>query len=117
MTTASRLRLVAPLGPAADEVTAWLDGVTYREGWTFDVETSGSQTSLVVRVATTDSRGRDPLVVTHRFTLPGRSVVGDRRSFVGWLRHVIGKVELHERDEWLLVDQRRLFDPHAIDLR
>lgn len=113
----SSTRPVTSLAAAADEVADWLEGVTYRAGWTFDVEPGPKQTTLVIRAATADSRGGAPLVVTHRFSLPVRAVVNDRASFIGWLRHVIGKVELHERDEWLLVDHRRLFDPHAIDLR
>ena len=112
-TTRPTLSLTA----GVDEVTDWLEGVTYRPGWTFDVEPGPKQTTLVVRAAAADSRGGTPLVVTHRFSLPGRAVVNDRASFIGWLRHVVGKVELHERDEWLLIDHRRIFDPHAIDLR
>ena len=117
MALGSKTRPVMSLAAGADEVDDWLAGVTYRPGWTFDVEPGPKQTTLVIRAATIDSRGDAPLVVTHRFSLPGRAVVNDRASFIGWLRHVIGKVELHERDEWLLVDHRRLFDPHAIDLR
>lgn len=117
MATASKLRQPAPLSAPAEQVQAWIDGVTYKPGWTISVEARPTHTLLVIRAATADSRGGEPLVVTHRFSLPARTVVGDRRSFVGWLRHVIGKVELHERDEWLLVDHRRMFDPHAIDLR
>lgn len=113
----STTRPVPTLAASVDEVAEWLEGVTYRAGWTFDVEPGARQTTLVIRAAAADSRGGTPLVVTHRFTLPLRAVVNDRASFIGWLRHVVGKVELHERDEWLLVDQRRLFDPHAIDLR
>lgn len=117
MAIGSNLRPLTLLSASAIDVEEWLEGVTYKPGWTLDVESGPKHTVLVVREATSDSRGGQPLVVTHRFQLPSRAVVGDRHSFVGWLRHVIGKVELHERDEWLLVDHRRLFDPHAIDLR
>jgi hypothetical protein len=118
MTMTSRLRPVTRPWASDDEVAQWLAGVSYKPGWTFDVEAGPKQTMLVVRAAMADSRGGDPLVVTHRLTLPGRSVVNDRRSFVGWLRHAIGKIEMHERDEWLLVDRARIFDPHAgIDIR
>ena len=116
MALGSQTRSLPPCA-TADEVSDWLDGVTYRAGWTFDVEPTPKHTALVIRAATIDSRGGGQLVVTHRFTLPARAVVNDRSSFIAWLRHVIGKVELHERDEWLLVDHRRLFDPHAIDIR
>lgn len=118
MAIGSNLRPLASLSASADEVNEWLDAITYKPGWTFDVEVGPKHTLLVVRAATADSRGGEALVVTHRFTLPGRSIVGDQRSFVGWIRHVLGKVELHERDEWLLVERGRIFDPHsAIDLR
>jgi hypothetical protein len=119
MTPGARMRSVAPtLSASVEEVTAWLDGVTYKDGWSFTPEFGTPHTVLVVRERAEDSRGGAALVVNHRFPLPLRSVVDDRRAFVGWLRHVVGKVELHERDEWLLVDKRRLFDPHgAIDLR
>jgi hypothetical protein len=60
-----------------------------------------------------DWPAEEPIVVSHRFPLPLRSVVGDRRELLNWLRHTLGRVELHERDEWLLVDGRRIFDPHA----
>jgi hypothetical protein len=106
------------LSASVEEVTAWLDGVTYKRGWTFTPEIGAPHTVLVVREHAEDSRGDAELVVTHRFPLPLRSVVGDRQAFIGWLRHVVGRVELHERDEWLLVDKRRIFDPHGtIDLR
>lgn len=98
---------------SVDEIADWLVGVTYKQGWSFAPELGATGTVLVVRASAEDSRGGEPLVVTHRFPLPAHSVVGDRRAFVGWLRHAIGRVELHERDEWLLVDRRRLFDPHA----
>jgi hypothetical protein len=113
----SKTRPALSLTAGGDDVEEWLEGVTYRSGWTFDVEPGPTHTTLVIRAATTDSRGGTPLVVTHRFSLPSRAIVHDRASFIGWMRHVIGKVELHERDEWLLVDHRRLYDPHAIDLR
>jgi hypothetical protein len=118
MPPGARMRGSSTLSATVEEVTAWLDGVTYKRSWTFTPELGAPHTVLVVREAAEDSRGGQPLVVTHRFELPARSVVGDRRAFVGWLRHVIGRVELHERDEWLLVDKRRMFDPHGtIDLR
>jgi hypothetical protein len=118
MASVGRLRPVVTTSASVDEVTTWLVGVTYKDGWSFAPEVGPTGTVLVVRVAAEDSRGGEALVVTHRFPLPARAVVGDRPAFVGWLRHAIGRVELHERDEWLLVDRRRLFDPHAvIDLR
>jgi hypothetical protein len=113
-----RVRSLGGATASVDEIVDWLVGVTYKDGWSFAPELGPVGAVLVVRAVEEDSRGGDPLVVTHRFPLPGRSVVGDREAFVGWLRHAIGRVELHERDEWLLVDRRRLFDPHAeLDLR
>jgi hypothetical protein len=101
-----------------DEVTTWLDGVSYKDGVTITAELGDPYTTIVIRMAGVDSRAPmivlDDVTVTHRFTLPARTVVGDRRSFIGWLRQVLGRVELHERDEWLLVDGRRLFDPHHV---
>jgi hypothetical protein len=105
-----------------EEVNDWLVGVTYKDGVGISAELASPFTIVVVRYPGDDSRGikaiedqpvQEPIMVTHRFPLPARSVVGDRRAFVGWLRHTLGRVELHERDEWLLVDGRRLFDPHA----
>src|SRR4051794_21376209 len=113
MGSAANTRLIGVLAASAEEVDEWLASVSYKPGWTMVTEVGPKHTTLVVRAATEDSRGAEPLVVTHRFTLPARSVVGDRRSFIAWLRHVLGKVELHERDEWLLVDRGRIFDPHA----
>jgi hypothetical protein len=118
MTSGARVRRSASLTATVDEVSGWLEGLTYKPGWSFALEVGGARTVLVVRASEEDARGGTPLVVNHRFELPSRAIVGDRRSFVGWLRHMVGRVELHERDEWLLVDQRRLFDPHAvIDVR
>jgi hypothetical protein len=105
-----------------DEVDDWLAGVTYKDGVGISAELGAPFTIVVVRYPGDDSRGlkaidessvQEPITVTHRFPLPLRSVVGDRRAFLNWLRHTLGRVELHERDEWLLVDGRRIFDPHA----
>lgn len=118
MGTGSTTRQPVGLSASADEVSEWLAGISYKPGWTIVAEAGPKHTTVVVRTATADSRGGEPLVVTHRLTLPVRPVVTDKRSFVGWLRHALGKVELHERDEWLLVDRGRIFDPHAtIDIR
>src|SRR5687768_7006406 len=108
MRTERDLRSPRSLNVTATQIEAWFAGITYKPGWTFAVEPGPKQTHLVIRTAADDSRGGAPLVVTHRFALPGNAVVGDRSSFVSWVRHVIGKVELHERDEWLLVDHRRV---------
>ena len=81
MALGSQTRTVAAPCATADEVSDWLDGITYRAGWTFDVEPSAKHTMLVIRAATTDSRGSGELVVTHRFSLPARAVVNDRASF------------------------------------
>jgi hypothetical protein len=107
---------------SVDEVSEWLQGVTYKSGVLITAELGSPFTVVVVRYPGDDSRGlkaiddwpaEEPIVVTHRFPLPLRSVVGDRRELLNWLRHTLGRVELHERDEWLLVDGRRIFDPHA----
>ena len=117
--SSARMRSTSAVSASVDEVLGWLRGITYKDGWSFTPEPGPDVTILVVRAVEPDSRGSDQtLTVTHRFPLPARTVVGDRGAFVGFLRHVIGRVELHERDEWLLVDKRRMFDPHGeIDLR
>jgi hypothetical protein len=101
-----------------EEVTTWLDGVTYKDGVTITPELGEPYTVIVIRMKSADTRAPaialEDVTVTHRFTMPARAVVGDRRSFIGWLRQILGRVELHERDEWLLVDGRRLFDPHNV---
>ena len=118
LTKAAASRVISA---TVDEVNDWLEGVSYKDGVTFVAELASPFTVVVVRYPGDDSRGlkaiegdpvQDPITVTHRFPLPLRSGVGDRASFVGWLRHTLGRIELHERDEWLLVDGRRLFDPH-----
>ena len=117
---ARRPRLVE-ISASFEEVEDWLVGVTYKPGVTFTAEHSAPAATVVVRFAADDVRRTeftpdgpklDTIMLTHRLTLPARSTVYDRRSFLQWLRHSLGTIELHERDEWFLVDGRRMYDPH-----
>lgn len=34
------------------------------------------------------------------------------RIFYRWMEHILGNMEIHERDEWIRVDGERVHDPH-----
>jgi hypothetical protein len=110
-----------------DEVRAVLDRVTYRPGWTIQVRVplaldAVSQIHEAVRggpLLMVDVRGpvrdsNDPereVLIGQSFPLPPR--LRGEEDLLRWLRHALGRVELHERDEWLRVDGATPFDPHA----
>lgn len=94
---------------------------TYKPGYRLTVEADylGSGTpALVITARVTDTyrpgAGHPPIVLRFTRPLPGglwhRGTIEEFRDF---LRITIGDYELHERDEWLLQDGQRVYDPHA----
>lgn len=104
----------------AVRATEWLERITYRPGWkirvTDDVLTG--YVAVVVDALVADSYGlrSGEHVVAHFVQLRSEYLADEWRdfgSFVRWVRHRLGEVEHHERDEWLKVDGAPAFDPHS----
>jgi hypothetical protein len=119
---------------AADR-PAWealLARITYRPGWqlrVFEDYSSGAMAlHVIAQVEDTYHPGRVGRIL-HGHLIPAYLRLQDpldaqlsrpenlEAERIRWIREALGRVELHERDEWLKVDGVRLFDPHANDPR
>jgi hypothetical protein len=106
-------------------VEDWLKSVKYKLGWTFRVvytATGWLASEQVVAIAITmqvphRDTGEIIPVVLHR-AVPHHILESfDSHGFFRWLRHCIHELETHEADEFLIIDGKRMFDPHAPSMR
>jgi hypothetical protein len=87
--------------------------VTYRPGWSFEVYEGRFEGPHIVIRATIQDSARPTQAVTldiHSMLPPMRSA----EQFYEWLAWRLARIEVHEMREWLKVDGRVIFDPHAL---
>jgi hypothetical protein len=87
--------------------------VTYRPGWSFEVyEGRFEGPHIVIRATVPDSTrlGQAVTLAIHSMLPPMRN----RQAVFEWLAWRLGRIEVHEMREWLKVDGRVIFDPHAL---
>lgn len=99
---------------------ALLERLTYKPNYRLEIPTPefevehrlGEQLLIKVNTEDTYHPGR-PIVVTHLKVLPPWDFVADEGDALRRIRECIHSVELHESDEWLKLDGKMPFDPHA----
>lgn len=91
--------------------------VSYKPGWELRVDAVGPSYHpfLSVRADLEDSYdpGRQTRIGIRQAIPPVRS----EEQLLRWVRDALGRIELHERDEWLKLDGEMPFDPHRDDGR
>lgn len=105
-------------------VTEWLELVTYRPGWRFELarypqeEHHGHYVGrLWVRFKCDDTYGRysprygDQFEVVANYLVP-TYLCEDQRRFYTYLHRCITETEMHELDEWFKVGGRLVSNPH-----
>lgn len=58
-----------------------------------------------------EANPKDPRHIMLQVDIPVPSVMPDERS-ARWVRALVRWLVLHELDEWIVVDDKRIFDPH-----
>lgn len=98
---------------AREEVAAW----TYKPGYQLELDVSSigynarCTMHLLARITNTYRPDRET-VLDYREPVPPMALE-DTVLFGEWLRTFLGRFEHHERDEWMLRNGVRVFDPHA----
>lgn len=102
--------VTAPL--TVPELQAALDRVTYRPGWTFTAYEHPFEGPHLLIVAPVPNayRPEETVDLGIRSPLPP---MWTEHGLIVWLAWRLGRVESHEMREWLRVDGRAPFDPHA----
>lgn len=104
--------------------TGIVRSIKYKPGWDFDVVVPDEELDRVfpgylpmLRILATVPHRDNPatsVVVEARAPIPFAYEDMDLGVIYRWIREVAVGLELHEVDEWFLVDGVRVFDPHAV---
>ena len=111
--------------PMFQQVTEWLDIVTYKPGWRFELRPLDISLGygryvgrLWTRFKCEDSTGRrtssysgDQFEVLGNHLVP-EYICEDQTKFYTYLHHCITELEHHELDEWFRVGGRLVSNPH-----
>lgn len=102
-------------------LAAFLERVTYKEGWSFRLLEAGVGYTLEIRIrgAVNSHDPAGPLIVlTHRRPVAEHLLDSvDDRYRMDWLYRQILEVERHEAGEFFRVDGRAPFHPHRERVR
>lgn len=98
---------------AQDEVKLW----TYKPGYRLHLDTTAGVTHghfILHLLADVPNTYRPDVtrLLDYRQPIP-QYALRDADIFGDWLRTFLGQFECHERDEWMLRDGVRVYDPHA----
>lgn len=94
------------------EIQAELERVSYKPGWTFtcyDGRWEGQHLAITVEVPDATRPGRTVTLDVHSSLPP----IPDVPYLHTWLAWRLGRIENHEMREFLRVDGKAAFDPHA----
>jgi hypothetical protein len=124
-------RLATEYKPAPKKWMAGLSGfadfqsiirhVEYKPGWGFRMDYRTDYPSPMWTLtmwhsppdSTTDEQ--KPIQIMASVAVPMQLLeYRDTKMFLSWLREEIGKVEMHERDEWLKVHGELIWNPHQV---
>lgn len=102
------------------DVQRLVDRVRYKPFFKIFVRDMGYEVLISLTLTTQDANAltQDRLIcVTMPFTLTYEMLmIMDERAFYENLRENIRKLEYHEVDEWLRVDEVKVYDPHVDDM-
>lgn len=91
--------------------------MTYRPGWRIVFREIGDRAEVQVNYEVLDSVNQTirPLSVAKQIPFGMDQFSGPvEEVFLAWLVAFFGEIELHERDEWLRVNGKRLREPHPV---
>lgn len=101
-------------------IRALLERIQYRPGWRIEMPADRFERhevlELLVIAEVPDTYHPERIgKVAHRRPITTREMADHLpdRELLLMIREQLHEVERHEADEWLLVDGRRIFDPHA----
>lgn len=115
----------APDNPL-EQIQEWLGRITYRpnvvltayrfepgeiNGMTLRSPVNCTNIRITAKVEDTYNHGKEIQTVSV-FPYPDAALDFGFDHFVAWVRRSLHDWEMHESDEWLLVDGGRKFDPH-----
>lgn len=91
-----------------------LKKIKYKNNITFNLQLVDHEFKAVLQLelSTVCSRTSQPLLVAFRGELDRRNFLTEY-DFYKYVRRRIHEVELHEADEFIIVDGKPIFDPHA----
>lgn len=98
-----------------EEIDTVLRKITYKPGWKLSWELMRTY-SVVLMISADIEDSFNPGQmgkIGFREPLPRCQSIANRDHLLQLVRAVLGKIELHERDEWLKIDGIVIFDPHA----
>jgi len=93
-------------------IEQWLQGVTYRPGWSFEYAKWSGEHCIVVNASEPDvCNPGETFETSPLFRVPDDLT---REQFLDWVIDTcIPGVETHERYEWFQIDGEHWRDPHA----
>lgn len=96
-------------------VKDWLRGFQFRALTEFRCsarqEGSGWMVDIAISYPTINSRRpSEPYTTQAVYTVPSHTVY--RHEFLDWVRQCLKDMACHEVDEFIIVDGKRMFDPH-----
>lgn len=97
-----------------DTIEQWLEGITYRPGWSvrYAGELSGGRRYVTVYATEPDVCNPGETFTTSPLFLVPENIT--QRQFYDWLLDVcIPGIEAHERYEWFRIHGQHWRDPHA----
>lgn len=104
-------RLQGGNGLSLFRLTKILESIKYKPGYQFNMtgwpENPGIRLMMPVQDAYPPYHN-----TTVTFDFSQIPAFYDENSFIVWVRERIRDMECHEMDEWLLVNDERMFDPH-----
>lgn len=98
-----------------DQIRALLERITYKDGWDFYYYRGKFEgPHLVISFLTEDSfnPGADRIKLdVHTFLSPND--IASEDAFLTYLAHRLARLEIHEMREFLKIDGKVVFNPHA----
>jgi hypothetical protein len=97
---------------STSEIQAELERITYKPGWAFtcyDGRWEGQHIAITVELPDAGRPGETVTLDVHSMLPP----IPDVRYLHTWLAWRLGRIEIHEMREFLRVEGKAIFDPHA----
>lgn len=94
------------------ELQAIVGRITYKPGWliqVYDGDWEGQHVAITAKVYDSTRPGEMVTLDVHSMLPPQQS----NDTFLRWIAWRLARIEVHEMREFLMLDGRPVFDPHA----